>query len=194
MKILPTKFTKYEVSDEGQVYFKGNPLKSHDRGNKTSKGGRYQAVNISLYDDNGKFQKQIKYYVHRLVAEAFIENPENLPDIDHIDENKENNVVSNLRWSTRAANMERNGLPEGTIVERLHGTRNKGHRQPSRYIKKEGEWVLIPSERPAWNKGLRSGAADGTLTKCLNGHWKIKEDGVWVHVKVKEYAKYGLDK
>jgi len=139
MKKVPTKFTKYEITDEGQVYFKGKPLKSYDRGNKTSKGGRYQAVNISLYDDDGKFVKQTKEYVHRLVAEAFIPNPDNLPDIDHIDENKENNHVSNLRWSSRADNMARNALPEGTIRE----WKRSPTRKPEKFQKINGEWVRL---------------------------------------------------
>ena len=142
MKKVPTKFIKYEITEEGQVYFKGKPLKSHNRGNKTSKGGRYQAVNISLYDDDGKFVKQTKEYVHRLVAEAFIPNPDNLPDIDHIDENKENNHVSNLRWSSRADNMSRNGFPEGTIREW-----KRGQREPEKYQKINGEWVRLKTTK-----------------------------------------------
>lgn len=45
------------------------------------------------------------FAVHRLVAEHFIPNPENKPEIDHIDTNPSNNRVSNLRWVTHEENM-----------------------------------------------------------------------------------------
>lgn len=47
------------------------------------------------------------YLVSRLVAQAFIPNPNNLPEVDHKDENKDNNCVSNLRWCTRQFNNTR---------------------------------------------------------------------------------------
>ena len=43
--------------------------------------------------------------IHRLVAEAFLPNPNNYSDVDHIDRNGQNNNVTNLRWCTRAMNM-----------------------------------------------------------------------------------------
>ena len=49
---------------------------------------------IDLWKNNKRYHKTI----HRLVAEAYIPNPDNLPTVDHIDFDKTNNSVNNLRW------------------------------------------------------------------------------------------------
>lgn len=47
-----------------------------------------------------------KYYVHRLVASSFIENPDNLEQVNHIDGNKINNNITNLEWCTKENNLK----------------------------------------------------------------------------------------
>ena len=46
-----------------------------------------------------------KYYYHRILAKHFIPNPDDLPEIDHIDRDKANNTLENLRWVTRSQNL-----------------------------------------------------------------------------------------
>lgn len=75
----------------------------------TNKDG-YKYVNLSK---NGKY---ISAKVHRIVAETFIENPDQKPAVNHINENKADNSVSNLEWVTVKQNNK-----YGTRGEKFHG-------------------------------------------------------------------------
>lgn len=115
MKKHPTKFSGYYVCVDGTVY--RNPTRTYESGlikvgthlrggsDRVDRGRCYPSINISLRDENGKFIKQIRYYVHRIIAETLIPNPQNLPEIDHINQNKTDNSIGNLRWVTRGENM-----------------------------------------------------------------------------------------
>ena len=59
--------------------------------------------------------KQKRYYIHRLVAETFISNPDNLPEVNHKDENKVNNAADNLEWCNHLYNSN-----YGTRVKKEH--------------------------------------------------------------------------
>ena len=77
----------YSVNNVGEVR---NDKTNHILKQNVSTSG-YSFVQLS----DGKPHMK---YIHRLVGEAFIPNPNNLPQIDHIDGNKQNNAISNLRW------------------------------------------------------------------------------------------------
>ena len=58
-------------------------------------------LQVNLYKDG----KREFYYIHRLVAEAYLPNPDNLPQVNHKDENKENNALPNLEWCDISYNV-----------------------------------------------------------------------------------------
>lgn len=136
-------------------------------------------LQVTLYSQDEQRTKT-KVYVHRLVAESFIENPDNLPEVNHKDENKENNSVDNLEWITRIGNMQ-----HGTMnVRRILTLRqNKKIWKPVDCFKKSGEFVCTyPSIKIA---AEHIGITGTSISYCCKT--KIKSAGgfVWkYHNKV----------
>lgn len=88
----------YEVSNFGNIrslHYKNPYLMKPILDNKGY-------LRVSFVEKNSKRYK--RFAVHRLVAEAFISNPNNLPQVNHKDENKQNNCVDNLEWCTNKYN------------------------------------------------------------------------------------------
>lgn len=104
VRVCPSSDNKLSVSRCGTVIgVFGRPLK----GGMNRKGGYRFA---SFLRDN----KQVNLYVHRMVAECWLDNPDNLPEVNHIDGNKLNNHVDNLEWCTSSHN-KRHAIKEGLL-------------------------------------------------------------------------------
>ena len=106
------------------------------------------------------------YRVHRLVAEAYIPNPDNLPQINHKDENKANNCLQNLEWCDAKYNTN-------------YGTRNEKFKKPILQYDLNGNFIK------EWPSATDVGKeANDNICKCLKGKtktaygfvWKYKED------------------
>ena len=109
----------YEVSNTGLVRSL-NKLKGRILTPIKKKNGY---LSICLY----KNSKQVTKLIHRMVAEAFIPNPDNLEMVNHKDEDRTNNNVDNLEWCTRAYNQiySMNLHPERRKINADNSTRNK---------------------------------------------------------------------
>ena len=96
----------YEVDMYGNVYSVARTVQVNDNGRIYDKPVKEKKLTASKHScgyrtvaltRNGKTEQQ---YIHRIVAEAYIPNPQNLPWINHKDEDKANNFVGNLEWCT----------------------------------------------------------------------------------------------
>ena len=168
----------YEVSNKGNVrsldrhlmwgkgycLFKGKPKKPH----LTPTG-----YLITTLSNNNKVKM---HYIHRLVAEAFIPNPNNLPCVDHINTIKTDNRVENLRWCTCKENANNPLTREHInikirskeVIEKMLATRRKNQSYhceiPVYYIDEQGKKISFKSIREAARK---IGCSPSAITKAL---------------------------
>ena len=148
-------YPNYMVSNLGNVKSVNYNKTDKEKILKNGKDrGGYLQVNL-WKNGNGK-----KYLIHRLVAEAFIDNPNNLPQIDHINTNKTDNRVCNLRWCTQKENNN-NHL---TVEKRS---------KPILQFTKNGEFIR--KWKSATDIEREIGIDNSSVSKCCNG--KLKSSG-----------------
>lgn len=138
----------YQVSNKGNVY-SVERISTNNRmfGGQTLKP-RHQKngyLNVVLYKNGVRKTKSI----HRIIAEAFIPNPNCLPQVNHIDEVKVNNNVENLEWCTSKYNNN-----HGTRIERVVETQSK---KVMAVNAETGEALTFNSINEAGRKGYNSG-------------------------------------
>ena len=105
---------RYQVSNEGRI-------KSLIGKEKILKGG----IDVNGYRIVCLYKNNVKknYLIHRLVAEAFLPNPENLPTVDHVNRIKSDNNVENLRWANeRLQQKNKNTSKSADCYRKVRGT------------------------------------------------------------------------
>ena len=154
----------YEVSDLGRVKSLNYNHTGKERILKPYKNGNGY-LQVILRKDGHRKQP----LVHRLVAKAFIQNPNNLETVNHKDEVKTNNVASNLEWMTQGDNVN-------------YGTRNKRvgealSKQVQMFDKSTGELLAtFPSTREA---ARVTGINQSHISSCCNGNRKSAGGYKW---------------
>ena len=147
----------YAITEEGQVWsYRSNKyLKQQQARNYLS---------IELHKDNNRKH----YFIHRLVAETYIPNPHNLPEVNHIDENKYNNCVDNLEWVSHKNNMN-----HGTQKERARTKCKKRIRCI------ETDTVYNSTKEAAEALGIKA----PNITSCLKGRQKTSGKYHWEYIE-----------
>lgn len=159
-RMIESTNDKYMISDYGNVKSLYHDIILRP---KTDKNG-YLEVVLTV----GK--KQYTRKVHRLVAQAFIANPDDLPQVNHKDENKKNNTVNNLEWCSLEYN-----LAYGTGRIR-NGIR---HRKPVKCVDTNETFpsIRIASHETGIDGNSISRCAKGKVNTAGNMKWEFVCDG-----------------
>lgn len=107
---------------------------------KIGKNDRYKKV--GLFNTNGK---RTKYGIHKISATAFIPNPGNLPEVNHMDDDRENNHISNFEWTTHRENVNHGKITRGKNSKFVGVTKNcNGKRWRARiYLNKKHIFIGV---------------------------------------------------
>ena len=164
----------YQVSSEGRVKSLERKVEHWCGGERIQKERILKPIVVSsgylrvvLYAGG----KTKKFYVHRLVCEAFHENPGNKPQVNHINEDKTDNRACNLEWCTRRENIN-------------HGSRNervaKAQSKPVGQYTHDGDLVKVwPSVIEAQRQ---TGFSKGHISLAANGKYKQAYGYIWKYI------------
>lgn len=164
---------QYQVSNLGRV-------KSLERVITRSNGWPLRIKEkILKQHDNGKGYMLVKMdkrfvAVHRIVAKHFLDNPQNLPEVDHIDGRRGNNESTNLEWVTKSENMKRSHARGARVCPDIKGDKNPGSKLTEREV------IEI-------RKRHKEGAKQVEIAKDFGINFRtvsqIVNRSIWKHVK-----------
>lgn len=161
MKEIPNYNGAYLASEDGRIY---STLRNRFLTPYKEKQKGYMVVHLK---DGVK-------KVHRLIAMTFLENPDDLPQVNHIDEDKTNNRLENLEWCDNEYNSN-----YGTKGERLSKALRNGKKS-----KKVLQYTLdgeLVREWPSAMEAERAGFCHGHIVRCCNGNagFKTHKGYIW---------------
>lgn len=168
----------YQVSDDGLVRSVDRTIIDKN-GVAFRKRGKIMKQSIGrVRGDDGYFVVNLhnhgKSYVipvHRLVAMAFLENPQQLPTVNHIDGNKRNNSVENLEWASFSENNSH------ALIHHL--------REPKRndVVQKDMNGEIVETYRSVTDAARQTGISRGMISHCIHGRAQTAGGFVWEKVR-----------
>ena len=157
----------YKVSTMGRVKSLNYNKTGKERILKPAKTKKGYLV-VTLCKDG----KRKQFSVHRLVAEAFVSNPENKPQINHLSEVKASNHYSNLCWATAKENLNWGTRNTRAAKAMTNGKQSK----PVVGINPNTGKVV---EFPSANEAERNGFSSGNISRCCHGKYKQAYGYIW---------------
>ena len=177
--LINNEESDYEISTFGRVR-NINKLNWKNKGilkPKFNKANGYYSYNLTV--NHKKYTK----YIHRLVAQAFIPNPDNLPQVNHIDGNKGNNHLNNLEWCSGKYNMKhafKNELvatAKSVTIYTLKGNKIKDFESISEAVR-----FIIKNSNNEHRLAVPEGILDQEITNTnrqfLGVQWRLRDNDI----------------
>lgn len=167
----------YQVSNFGRVKSLKFGKEKILRPRKTRNG--YLRVNLC------KNEKLKGYYIHRLIATAFIPNPMNLPTVNHIDEDKTNNNVTNLEWMNLSQQQRHGTCQQRRVANTDYKARTAkidyqaiGEKLSKQVYQYSLDGTLVAIWESTTECG-RQGFNQGNVAACCRGELKTHRGYIW---------------